>query len=76
MTYATQDTRTEDYAKARGYTVRRLLECDYCEFEALVRPDADLDGTFRAFDCDNAEWLSVNGWTLYGTGEVEPSPAK
>lgn len=45
-----------------GFT--RHVYCDggLVSFAALVKPDADLDGTFRAFDTDNQEWLNVNGW--------------
>jgi hypothetical protein len=30
--------------------------------ELLIKPDADLDGTFPAFDRGENEMLSVNGW--------------
>lgn len=27
-----------------------------------IKPDADLDGTFKAYDSDECDWLRVNGW--------------
>ena len=30
----------------------------------LVKPDADLDGIFKAWDTDNQQWIIINGWTF------------
>lgn len=49
-------------AMSRGYTRSVYVEADFGGFAALVRPDVDLDDTFKAFDTDNQEWLMVNGW--------------
>lgn len=32
------------------------------EIIALVNPDDDLDGEFKAFDIDENEWIRVKGW--------------
>jgi hypothetical protein len=49
-------------AKTSGYTRRVYCDSDFYSFEALVKPDADLDDTFRCYDVDNGQWLNVNGW--------------
>jgi hypothetical protein len=28
----------------------------------LVKPNTDMDGTFRAWDIDEKEFIAVNGW--------------
>lgn len=39
--------------------------------ELLVQPDADLDGSFVAFDVDAGELITLNGW-LYLIEDIEP----
>ena len=48
--------------QAKGYTREITAESTEYTLMLLVQPEADLDGTFRAFDCDECEWLKVNGW--------------
>ena len=62
---------TELAALRAGYTRPVYLEGDYGGFAALIRPDADLDDRFTAFDTDNQEWLTVNGWQLGAVEELE-----
>lgn len=62
---------TEAGAMRAGYTRPVYLDFGISSFAALIEPDVDLDGTFTAFDTDNGEWLSVNGWTLDSVEELE-----
>ena len=34
----------------------------------LVKPDAELDATFEAYDCDTEQFITVNGWLFH----IEP----
>lgn len=61
-----------DEAKAMGYTRNVLLEGEGCSVEALIRPDADLDGAFVAFDEDSEEWLTISGWLLDNIEDLDP----
>jgi len=51
-------------ADIRTWPLSYLVTADSDEYtlELWVKPDADLDGTFRAWDEDESEWLKVNGW--------------
>jgi hypothetical protein len=49
-------------AKAKGYTRPVFATGDGYDLELWVKPDVDLDGTFRAYDEDEDEWVKVNGW--------------
>lgn len=53
---------TDTIARTQGYTRAVVADCDLHTLELLIKPDADLDGTFRAWDRDQQEWLRVNGW--------------
>lgn len=52
--------------RAAGYTQAAIFEGGPYTLSLYVRPDCDLDGTFKAWGADEGEWLNVNGWT----GEV------
>jgi hypothetical protein len=41
------------------------------EFAALVRPEADLDDSFKCFDTDNQQWLTVHGWLADSITDAE-----
>jgi hypothetical protein len=59
-------------AESKGYTKHVLLMSGVggCyDLELLVKPDADLDSRFSAFDLDTGEMLTVNGW-LFSTEEA------
>lgn len=45
-----------------GYTQGYIAECAECDLHILAKPDTDLDGTFKAWDCDNQEFVRINGW--------------
>ena len=36
----------------------------------LVKPDQEFDGTFKAWDCDAQEFITINGW-LFAFEEVQ-----
>lgn len=46
----------------QGFTREIFAISDQYDLSLLIAHDADLDGTFRAWDIDNGEWLNVNGW--------------
>lgn len=45
-----------------GYTREVIASCIEHDLYLLVKPDADLSGTFKAWDTDNQEFIRVNGW--------------
>lgn len=53
---------TEQEALSAGYTRSIVASSECFDLELLVQPDANLDGTFKAFDRDSLEMLNVNGW--------------
>jgi hypothetical protein len=62
-------TRTrEDHAMSNniavleGYTQEIIAESDAVTLYLLIRPDTDLDDTFKAWDTDEQEFIRVNGW--------------
>jgi hypothetical protein len=54
-----------------GFTRHVAAEGGMYSLDLLVCPDADLDGTFRAWCVDTGEQLSVNGW-LFIIEDMEP----
>lgn len=53
---------TEQGAIEAGYTKAIIADCSTYTLELLISPDADLDGRFAAFDRNEREMLTVNGW--------------
>ena len=54
---------TDNVAVLDGYTKEIVATNAHgCEFYLLVKPDAQLDGIFRAWDTDEQEFCNVNGW--------------
>lgn len=53
---------TDNVAILQGYTQEIWAECSEYAAPFLVRPDDDLDGTFRAWDIDMQEFVRINGW--------------
>lgn len=73
MNQADSEPSQEDMiraAQAKGYTRHVWAEGGEFTLDLLVKPDADLDGTFRAYDLDEEEWIKVNGW-LFTTSDYE-----
>lgn len=67
----TTNIATEAAALRAGYTRPVYIDMGWHSFAALIEPDADLDGTFKAFDTDNGDWLNVNGWLIDNVEELE-----
>jgi hypothetical protein len=59
-------------AIAAGFTRHVFASSSEYDFNLFVRPDADLDGTFEAYDDDGGEMLRVNGW-LFTIEEAGPA---
>lgn len=54
---------SENGARLHGYTKPIIVNFDDgTELYLLVKPEADLDGRFKAFDRDECEMLNVAGW--------------
>lgn len=53
-----------EVAVPQGFSVPYVLYADHgaIELSVLVKPDADLDGMFTAYDRDMMEFITVNGW--------------
>jgi hypothetical protein len=49
-------------AIAAGYTKRITAENAAYVLDLMVWPDADLDGSFRAYDLDEGQLVRVSGW--------------
>lgn len=45
-----------------GYTREVEANSDRYDFHLLVKSDTDFDSRFTAWDCDEQEWIMVNGW--------------
>ena len=56
--------KSDNYAVTQGFTKEIIVDCAHgtVNFAALVKPETDLDSTFRAFNTDEQEWVTVNGW--------------
>jgi hypothetical protein len=61
----------ETSARAAGYTRAIVADSSHHTLNLLVKPDADLDGTFPAFCRDENEMLTVNGWLFTIVTDVE-----
>jgi hypothetical protein len=53
---------TDNVAVLAGYTEGYLASCDEEYMFILVKPDTDLDSCFKAWDSDNQEFITINGW--------------
>jgi hypothetical protein len=50
------------------YTVSITASNSEYDLFLLVKPDAELDGSFVAYDCDAEQFIIVNGWLFH----IEP----
>jgi hypothetical protein len=62
LSLATFEASIQAKANAKGYTQQVIAEGGEYSLTFWTRPEADLDGTFRAIDDDTGEHLAVNGW--------------
>lgn len=53
---------SDNIATMEGFTVGYLAECDVAIIHILVKPNTDLDSRFKAWNCDDQEWIIINGW--------------
>lgn len=56
-------------ATAKGRTREVTCTSDEADFEGWIKPDADLDGTFRLTCSDTGEVFKLNGW-LFEVADV------
>lgn len=60
--YTSYGPMAEHEAKALGYTRHVLADNFALNLSLLVKPDEDLDSSFRAFDTDDRVFVRVSGW--------------
>ena len=61
---------TDNVATLAGYTKEVHISNGSCDLFLLVKPNTEYEGTFRAWDMDNQEFISVNGWYIHELIEV------
>lgn len=49
-------------AIAKGYTVEYYAEGGCESLHVMVKPDTNLDGSFKAYCLDTDEIIRINGW--------------
>ena len=49
-------------AIAQGYTEPFIADCAAYNLEIMVRPNEDMEGTFRAYDLTCDQFVKINGW--------------
>lgn len=53
---------TDNVAVLQGFTKEVTADSSEYTLFLLVKPDADFDGRFKAWDIDEQEFIAVNGW--------------
>lgn len=53
---------SDNVAILDGFTREVVASNGEMDLYLLVKPDADLGDTFKAWDTDNQEFIRVNGW--------------
>lgn len=53
---------SDNGAVLAGYTRQVLATSERYDLHLLIKPDTDLDDTFKAFCTDDQEMISINGW--------------
>lgn len=63
---------TTDRATALGYTEAVTAENAAYVLTLMVQPGTDLEGRFKAWDCDEQEFIMVSGWSfdIYPTADL------
>lgn len=54
--------QSDNSAAAQGFTRPLMASAGAIDLSLLVRPDADLDDRFKAWDVDAQCFIHVNGW--------------
>jgi hypothetical protein len=63
---------TDNVAILDGYTKEIHMAGGEYDLSLLIKPDADLDGSFKAWDMDEQEYIKVNGWLF----SIEDQPMR
>lgn len=53
---------SDNTAILAGFTKEYLASCDEADVHIFVKPDVDLDGSFKAYDADECDFIRINGW--------------
>ena len=53
---------SDNTAITAGYTKEVIASCGCSDLHIFIKPDADLDSRFKAYDADECEFIWVNGW--------------
>lgn len=53
---------SDNTAILAGFTRELIGASSECELHIFVKPDADLDDQFKAYDADSCEFIIVRGW--------------
>lgn len=53
---------SDNTAILAGYTKELIAECASYDLHIFVKPDTDLDTSFRAYDADECEFIRMDGW--------------
>lgn len=53
---------TDNVAILMGYTVNVSASAGEYDLNLLIRPNTDTGDCFKAWCCDEQEFISVNGW--------------
>ncbi len=61
---------TDNVAVLEGFTKELMAYSDGVDLHIMVKPNEDLGERFRAWCCDEQEWLMINGW-LFSFEEVK-----
>jgi hypothetical protein len=64
---------SDNTAILAGFTREVMANSDAGEMHIFIKPDADLDGRFKAYNADDCEWVVLNGW-LWSFDEIEQYP--
>lgn len=65
---------TDNVAVLAGFTEEWTADSDEYTLSLLIKPGQDLDSAFKAWDTDEQEWITVNGW-LFSFEPVLPLDA-
>ncbi len=55
---------TDNVAIQEGYTQEIIAMGGRFDLSLLIKPETDLEDSFRAWDMDEQEFIRVNGWNF------------
>ena len=53
---------SDNVAVLEGFTREAVASSGEIDLYLLIKPGTDLDSSFRAWDTDEREYITVNGW--------------